>query len=266
MGRKSISTVRPEGKSKNDIAGIKVFEQDDKLWTTSLEVAEKFGKRHDTVLRAVRNLECSDEFRRRNFAEADYADEQGKPRPMVAMSRGGFSMVVMGFTGRDAVAWKEKFIAAFDLMENTIIEQAKRLKRQGELDWQTQRQEGKRIRRIETDAIKDFVEYAQNQGSKNAKFYYSTVTTMAYRALFLLDKGLEKHFPGKLREHLDIRQTINLSAAELAVEQALRDGMKQDMPYKEIFLFAKNRVEMLASIMGKTFVLPPTHQPQLSLR
>lgn len=266
MGRKSISTVRPEGKSKNDIAGIKVFEQDDQLWTTSLEVADKFKKGHKVVLRAIRNLECSDDFRRRNFAPTTYIDDHGRDQPMIAMSREGFSMVVMGFTGREAVAWKEKFLAAFKLMEKTIIEQAKRLKRQGELDWQTQRQEGKRIRRIETDAIKDFVEYAKGQGSKNAHFYYTSITVMTGRALFLLDKGLEKHFPGKLREHLDIRQTINLSAAELAVEQALRDGMKQEMPYKEIFLFAKNRVEMLASIMGKTFVLPPTHQPQLSLR
>jgi hypothetical protein len=37
--------------------------------TTSNEVAVNFGKRHDTVLRSIDNLECSPEFHLRNFAE-----------------------------------------------------------------------------------------------------------------------------------------------------------------------------------------------------
>jgi Rha family phage regulatory protein len=98
---------------------ILVFEQSKQLWITSLEVGRKFGKRHDTVLRAIRNLECSPEFHRRNFAEITYRDDRGREQPMFMLSRGGFAM---GFTGRDAVAWKEKFIAAFDLMERRIIE------------------------------------------------------------------------------------------------------------------------------------------------
>jgi phage regulator Rha-like protein len=42
--------------------------------TTSLDVAEKFGKRHNTVLRAIKNLDCSDAFRLRNFAGGLYRD------------------------------------------------------------------------------------------------------------------------------------------------------------------------------------------------
>ena len=47
---------------------VEVFERDDQFWTTSLDVAEKFGKRHKHVLKAIRNLECPEEFKWRNFA------------------------------------------------------------------------------------------------------------------------------------------------------------------------------------------------------
>ena len=84
---------------------------------TSLRVAEHFGKRHANVIRAIKNLKCSPEFNALNFEPAEYVDEQNKPRPMVEMTRDGFTIIAMGFTGPDAVAWKEKYIAAFNAME-----------------------------------------------------------------------------------------------------------------------------------------------------
>lgn len=85
--------------------------------TTSIQVAEHFGKRHTDVLRAIDKLDCSDEFRRRNFASAEYLDEQRKPRKNFAMTRDGFAFLCMGFTGKEAAAWKERYIAAFNDME-----------------------------------------------------------------------------------------------------------------------------------------------------
>lgn len=69
------------------------------LLTTSLLVAEKFGKQHGHVMRAVRGLECSPDFRRSNFGESSYVNAQGKPQPMYHISRDGFTMLAMGFTG-----------------------------------------------------------------------------------------------------------------------------------------------------------------------
>jgi Rha family phage regulatory protein len=62
-------------------------------------VTEVFGKRHDNVLQNVRNLDCSEEFRLLNFQESSYLDEQGKARPMVEMTRDGFTLLVMGYWG-----------------------------------------------------------------------------------------------------------------------------------------------------------------------
>ena len=84
---------------------------------TSLQVAEHFGKRHPDVLRAIRKLEVSEEFSRCNFAPRDYFDERGKVQPMYDITRDGFAMLAMGFTGKEAVRWKEAYISTFNAME-----------------------------------------------------------------------------------------------------------------------------------------------------
>lgn len=90
---------------------------------TSLQVAERFRRRHDTVLRAIRNLECTEEFMLRNFAEHGYVDGRGNTQPYYEMTRDGFVMLAMGFTGPQAMAWKESFITAFNQLEQAYIEQ-----------------------------------------------------------------------------------------------------------------------------------------------
>lgn len=84
--------------------------------TTTLAVAKKFGKRHTEVLRAARNIDCSDDFRQRNFASADYIDAQGKKRQMFSMTKDGFIFLVMGFTGKKAAEFKEWYINEFNRM------------------------------------------------------------------------------------------------------------------------------------------------------
>ena len=81
------------------------------ITATSLQVAEHFGKRHPDVLRAIRKLEVSEEFSRCNFAPRDYFDERGKVQPMYDITRDGFAMLAMGFTGKEAVRWKEAYIS-----------------------------------------------------------------------------------------------------------------------------------------------------------
>ncbi|MFG6599392.1 MULTISPECIES: Rha family transcriptional regulator [unclassified Sulfitobacter] len=92
----------------------------DSLTTTSRLIAEKFGKRHADVIRAIRNLECSAEFAERNFAPVEFIEEfqfKSEKRIEYRVSRDGFTFLAMGFTGKEAATWKEKFIAAFNAME-----------------------------------------------------------------------------------------------------------------------------------------------------
>lgn len=92
--------------------------------TTSRLVAEKFGKRHGDVLKAIKNLECSDAFHKRNFASMLYTSKLGngaeRNDPYHLMTRDGFTFLVLGFTGVKASKFKEDFISAFSEMEQTL--------------------------------------------------------------------------------------------------------------------------------------------------
>ena len=61
----------------------------------SLQVAEMFGKRHDIVMRDIKNLDCSDEFRLLNFVETKYTDSHGRKQPCCCMTRDGFAFLAM---------------------------------------------------------------------------------------------------------------------------------------------------------------------------
>ena len=104
-----------------------VFIQNDQIKTDSLKVADVFGKRHGDIIRALKNIDCSTEFSERNFALAEYFDEQGKPRPMYEMTKDGFIFLAMGFTGVKAAQIKEAYIHAFNQMAELLFKQKNQL-------------------------------------------------------------------------------------------------------------------------------------------
>lgn len=93
-----------------------------RLVTTSLDIAQNFGKRHKDVLRAIQELDCSQEFNERNFAPISYFDNLNRKKPAYEITRDGFVFLCMGFTGAAAAQWKERYINAFNQMENRIVQ------------------------------------------------------------------------------------------------------------------------------------------------
>jgi Rha family phage regulatory protein len=87
---------------------------------SSKQVADSFGKVHRDVMRAIKMLDCSDDFRARNFAQSSYTSMQNKELDCYNMTRDGFAFLAMGFTGKEAAKWKEAYIAAFNAMEAEI--------------------------------------------------------------------------------------------------------------------------------------------------
>lgn len=96
-----------------------VFVADNKPRTSSILIAERFGKLHKNVIQAIKGLDCSPEFAELNFKLCFKNNElqNGKPRPYYEMTRDGFMFLVMGFTGTAAASIKEGFIGAFNAME-----------------------------------------------------------------------------------------------------------------------------------------------------
>lgn len=88
--------------------------------TTSRIIANIFGKNHKDVLKDIRNLSCSEEFRERNFAPSSFITFQNKTLPMYILTKDGFTFLAMGYNGKSAGIFKEKFIFAFNEMEKQI--------------------------------------------------------------------------------------------------------------------------------------------------
>ena len=88
--------------------------------TTDVLIAKAFNKRPSSVRRAIKNLNCSEEFRLHNFAHTSYIDQQGKKQPSYLITKDGFVLLVMGFTGKDATEFKIQYIEAFNEMEKYL--------------------------------------------------------------------------------------------------------------------------------------------------
>ena len=93
--------------------------------TTSREVASFFGKRHDDVIKSIRNLQpnCPEQFTARNFAVSEYTDETGRTLPLFILYRDGFMLLVMGYTGKKVLAVKLAYIEAFNRLEAELAAQ-----------------------------------------------------------------------------------------------------------------------------------------------
>lgn len=100
-----------------------VIMHDRQAVTTSLRIAEVFGKQHKDVLEAIRYLISSAEnsaLLETYFAEGDYKASNGKTNPMYYMNRDGFTLLAVGFTGKRALQFKISYINAFNSMETQI--------------------------------------------------------------------------------------------------------------------------------------------------
>ena len=102
----------------NDLVSV----SNGKVVVTSKQVADAFGKIHRHILRDIRDLISeSGEFGESNFGLSSYKSLQNKELPCYEMTRDGFSLLAMGFTGKKATEWKIKYINAFNKMEAEIL-------------------------------------------------------------------------------------------------------------------------------------------------
>lgn len=95
----------------------------ERIYTTSVKMAEHFGKRHDNVMTIIRRVLADTPAAERllNFEESFgyFASANGamRQRPIYELTHDGFAVVAMGFTGPEAMAWKWAFLSAFRQQE-----------------------------------------------------------------------------------------------------------------------------------------------------
>ena len=99
---------------------ITIFREKEQMVVTSREVANNFGKQHKHVMEAIREIETSVENSTYLFIKSSYKDSYEREQNEYLLTRDGFSLLVMGFTGQAALKWKLKYIEAFKIMEQKL--------------------------------------------------------------------------------------------------------------------------------------------------
>lgn len=103
------------------------------------------------------------------------------------------------------------------------------------------RVDGKQVRKLETKAISDLVEYAKAKGSKSAEKYYMQITKMTNSMLGISAGD---------RDSLDARSLGDIAVMEKIVANAVSDGINAGLEYKDIFQLAKNRCKLALPAIG----------------
>lgn len=210
-----------------------VFLKKDEALTGSLTVAEMFEKRHTHVLDKIEKIMVnSAENSAQCFFKTKYKDASGKWNTKYLMNRDGFTFLAMGFTGKKADEWKWKYINAFNAMEKIIAEKKTAV-------WIETRQQGKLIRKNETNVIQRLVEYAKEQGSGHADMLYMTYTKLANKMVGITNRDTATN-----------AQLNDLSTMERLIAKVVIDGMEQGKHYKEIYQDSKKRLETVNSWLG----------------
>lgn len=96
-----------------------------RILASSRDVAEKFGKSHNHVIRDIEDIISKSDCPNLDseiFVESTYQNSRGKTYKCYLMNRDGFSLLAMGFTGKEALQWKLKYIDAFNQMEEKLKE------------------------------------------------------------------------------------------------------------------------------------------------
>ena len=208
---------------------IKTVNKEEVTVVTSLDVAETFGKEHARVLRDIRDLDCSDEFRVGNFAESYYINTQNKKQPMYYITRDGFTLLVMGYTGEKAMRFKEAYIRQFNAMEKALIGKIK------------EREKGIAVRQALTKAIQQ-----SNENERMHGHAYSTYTDIVYKVVFgKTAKQLREEYgitkKDNLRDCFNADEISKVQSVEMIVSGLVNCGWGYD-EIKGFIVSAKNKL------------------------
>lgn len=235
---------------------LMIFEHREHAVVSSRIVAKNFGKRHQEVIYAIEGRPCdcngagckkcnnrgyqqlgilqeeisSKSHLSKMFIKSYYTDSMNRTQREYLMNRDGFSLLAMGFTGKEALEWKLKYINAFNQME-AFIQQRK------SSEWLITRKQGKLIRRSETDTLANLVEYAEAQGSRNMRTQVYTIYSKLVNQLVGIEAGQRDSVPFK---------TISVIAfLEDMILHTVDEEMQKGTHYKDIYKICKANGEQI---------------------
>lgn len=215
-------------------------------YTTSEVIAEAAGMKRDTINRLIKTHKADlEEFGKVGF--------QIRPLPG---SKTGQSVTVYRLNEQQATllmtyarntetvrAFKKELVKQFYAMRSLLLERNSPM-------WQDTRALTKAVRKQETDAIRELVEYATGQGSKHAVRYYTSISRIANKAAGITD-----------RDRAHVEELTALMLIERVIAEEIRAGIAAGKPYKEIYTAIQQRLLTFGEIVGASAPCIPACKP-----
>lgn len=230
--------------SMNDL----VIMKDDVPVISTFDLFERMGYSEHRNLKEIidKHIDDFNEFGVMRFETVKpIGAKGGRPVKVYLINEEQFTFLAMMMRNTsEVVKLKVKIAKEFIRMRQTI---SNLIAQRQDPNWQNVRSDGKQVYLQKTDVIKQFVDYAKSQGSTSAERYYSNLATMENKALFFIERKYKN-----MREIMTIKQLMQIATADDVVEKAIKEGMDNKLPYKDIYQLAKERVISFANIIGKS--------------
>jgi phage regulator Rha-like protein len=221
------------------------------ILTDSVVISEMLEVPHKVLLNTIEKIVESQKNKDtamplkfpQKFIESSFLNKMNRSYKMYELNEQAYMKLAMHLKGYEkAEKVQDAIIEAFSLMKEALLNQSN-------ASWLNARNEGKDLRRSEMDVVKEFVEYATEQGSKSAFRYYSNITKMTNKALELLVQVKEG---SPLRNLASITELGYIQMLDNRAKQAIEYGMNEKLPYTHIYKLAKEQVNILADSLNFT--------------
>lgn len=209
---------------------VKVIKND--VFTDSWIIAEGTGNQHKNVKELIQKYqEDIKDFGTLSVLNGESTG--GRPVEIFQLNeeQATFVMTLLR-NSKTVVAFKKELVRQFYAMRQYIMEH-------NSMHWQATRLESKSNRRMETDEIKQLVQYAKDNGSKNADRYYCNLSILANKAVGIDSNSRDTATAGQLN---------NLILIEHIIGEVIKEGILQSLYYKDIYKLCKQRIEQFKQL------------------
>lgn len=225
--------------SKNEMALV-FLGQKDEVYTTSEIIAKHADVQHHAVQQLITKHEADfNEFGVIAFEmrKPPAGSKGGRPETIYRLTEEQATLLMTYLKNTERVrAFKKELVRQFYAMRKILWQQ--QFERQTET-WKTARIEGKKVRRLETDEIKLFVEYAAASGSKHPDWYYTAFTKLAHTAVGITSGGRDSGTAGQL---------LDLRTVERVISRAIVHEIGDHTEYHQAFQNVKVKVLQVAAL------------------
>ncbi len=202
-------------------------------FTTSNVIAEGALIQHHTVTRLIQKHEADfREFGILRF-KVEVIKGRGQPEKSYHLNEPQATLLLTYLKNTEPVRrFKKELVRQFYAMREYIQEL-------NSPTWKETRSIGKEVRKKETDCIREFVVYAEAQGSQNAQRYYTSFTRLADKTAGISD-----------RDTASVIQLNTLLLVENLIAQEIQSGIQRAEPYRDIYTACRARLGSFAQLVG----------------